>query len=603
MARNVVPNTGVETIGTPDKRWSAIYADHVYTDDYVNVKQFGAKGDGVTDDTAAIQKAFDRNGAVIMFEPNKTYKISETLNIEDKTGIYIIGNNATIFLSADNSVMRHIIYMTGSNDIKVSNLNFERDITVIDKGELGWDLNLGRGAGDGFNFNNSSNILVEFCKFKYLNNGVVVGAQNRNADVRNNTFREFGGQPIVVDGATNVLVENNELYHHNGDGILIHDYAFKDDVLDGTKTYGIVIRGNFIHDGLLPVYNNALATTNPDMYGGGITTNAELSKTTVLQNGILIEGNTIMTAQYGINCIACGNIRIVNNYIDGTKGGNGIALYKSEDTTGNNNLPLRECLVANNTLTNLSGAYAGIYINMKEDADNRDVKAVCTGNILTNSLIVNPIKIQNTNFSGNTIKYLNKGGSSQACVQASNCIINACEIVDYLGNQYVKADNCSVNALRIIATNTYSVAQKQNTMPAAFDNCVVNNLYVDRGLGQINLTNHCQLSNVVINYPNTINKGSAVVIGSNSRVVLNNCVFYKENNSTYTTKLGTLIILYSNSALIANGLRFDVPNIYSENVILRTDDTSYLLLDNFTLYGGFTLPTTGKKVKIGSMTF
>lgn len=78
MARNVVPNTGVETIGTPDKRWSAIYADHVYTDDYVNVKQFGAKGDGVTDDTEAIQAAIN-TGKVVLLPPEKFY-INGTLD-------------------------------------------------------------------------------------------------------------------------------------------------------------------------------------------------------------------------------------------------------------------------------------------------------------------------------------------------------------------------------------------------------------------------------------------------------------------------------------------------------------------------------------------
>lgn len=92
MARNVVPNTGVETIGTPDKRWSAIYADHVYTDDYVNVKQFGAKGDGVTDDTEAIQAAINAKKNLVF--PSGVYCISKPVitNATDKISINLNGS-------------------------------------------------------------------------------------------------------------------------------------------------------------------------------------------------------------------------------------------------------------------------------------------------------------------------------------------------------------------------------------------------------------------------------------------------------------------------------------------------------------------------------
>ena len=47
----------------------------------LNVKDFGAKGDGLKDDTAAIQKALDKhaNGGRIIYLPNGTYRVSDTL--------------------------------------------------------------------------------------------------------------------------------------------------------------------------------------------------------------------------------------------------------------------------------------------------------------------------------------------------------------------------------------------------------------------------------------------------------------------------------------------------------------------------------------------
>ena len=58
--------------------------------DVINVKDFGAVGDGVTDDTAAIQAAIDvQKGPV--FLPNGIYLVSSEIVIKDGTGI--IGEN------------------------------------------------------------------------------------------------------------------------------------------------------------------------------------------------------------------------------------------------------------------------------------------------------------------------------------------------------------------------------------------------------------------------------------------------------------------------------------------------------------------------------
>ena len=47
----------------------------------LNVKDFGAKGDGLKDDTAAIQKALDKDtgGGRIVYLPAGTYRVSDGL--------------------------------------------------------------------------------------------------------------------------------------------------------------------------------------------------------------------------------------------------------------------------------------------------------------------------------------------------------------------------------------------------------------------------------------------------------------------------------------------------------------------------------------------
>jgi hypothetical protein len=51
--------------------------------DYVSVKDFGAVGDGVTDDTAAIQAAITASPGRVIFFPNGKYKFTQTLEMTD----------------------------------------------------------------------------------------------------------------------------------------------------------------------------------------------------------------------------------------------------------------------------------------------------------------------------------------------------------------------------------------------------------------------------------------------------------------------------------------------------------------------------------------
>ena len=63
----------------------------------VSVKDFGATGDGVTDDTAAIQAAIDSipNGGSVLFSAG-TYKVSRTVGANDSWGIKVPQSNVTL---------------------------------------------------------------------------------------------------------------------------------------------------------------------------------------------------------------------------------------------------------------------------------------------------------------------------------------------------------------------------------------------------------------------------------------------------------------------------------------------------------------------------
>jgi hypothetical protein len=85
--------------------------------DFVSVKDFGAKGDGITDDTVAIQKALTDSattGGAILF-PSGTYILSSTLTISDKP-IVLLGQGMEVTILKWTGVG-----MVGANGITYTN--------------------------------------------------------------------------------------------------------------------------------------------------------------------------------------------------------------------------------------------------------------------------------------------------------------------------------------------------------------------------------------------------------------------------------------------------------------------------------------------------
>jgi|DEB0MinimDraft_3_1074331.scaffolds.fasta_scaffold10797_2 hypothetical protein len=94
--------------------------------DTVSVKDFGAVGDGVTDDTAAIQAAIAASaGKVLNFVRGETYLVTSELNFHTgSNGPKVEGNMATIKAGA---AMQSIMYIGNTTSIKTQINNIELD--------------------------------------------------------------------------------------------------------------------------------------------------------------------------------------------------------------------------------------------------------------------------------------------------------------------------------------------------------------------------------------------------------------------------------------------------------------------------------------------
>jgi hypothetical protein len=122
----------------------------------VSVKDFGATGDGVTDDTSAIQAALD-SGASNIYIPEGTYNVSSTLNIT--SSINLKGNGiiqqtvsgiTTIYITVSNVSIDGIsVYGNDTTDVYVAN---SRGIYAL----------------GGSNISPISNISIANCSIKYF---------------------------------------------------------------------------------------------------------------------------------------------------------------------------------------------------------------------------------------------------------------------------------------------------------------------------------------------------------------------------------------------------------------------------------------------------
>ena len=89
----------------------------------VNIKELGAKGDGLTDDSIIIQTAIDKYDNI--YFPNGTY-MCRSIKINNKTNKTLLGDtNSTLKLVNGSATWTRIINMEDSSNITIKDLIFD----------------------------------------------------------------------------------------------------------------------------------------------------------------------------------------------------------------------------------------------------------------------------------------------------------------------------------------------------------------------------------------------------------------------------------------------------------------------------------------------
>lgn len=95
----------------------------------INVKDYGAKGDGVTDDTAAINAALALGGRV--YAPVGTYHVSGELKVPSNTKFYGAGIDATTFFM-DDDVPANVNTITNAGNTRLPRATYDENISISD---------------------------------------------------------------------------------------------------------------------------------------------------------------------------------------------------------------------------------------------------------------------------------------------------------------------------------------------------------------------------------------------------------------------------------------------------------------------------------------
>jgi parallel beta-helix repeat protein len=367
----------------------------------VSVKDFGAVGDGVTDDTAAIQAAIDTltSQSALTFPPG-TYNVSDNLTFA-ASNISVVGYGAKIVQTGS---LKRTFYFDSLTNIEISGLHFYgkgssdfdgASATAGTKGAAMWF--------DTCTYLNIHDNLIENCagghirsrydgSYSQFVNNRIVGIGTAGGIVRGDN-----GVDVAIDireavalKSKNIVIANNVIsdtcfgiFVGNGDGVTISNNTVRDipgqhGIYNNACSNMAIANNTFDNIALIGMKAQQLVSGSGVLYNYSITGNVINNATSGIAfelasgdplldytEGVTINGNTItnITTEYGMSLDSCRQLVVSNNVIDRC-GLQGVFTRRSGLITISNNL------------INLAGAN-GIWLNgLLDDAsiENNTIK-------------------------------------------------------------------------------------------------------------------------------------------------------------------------------------------------------------------------------------
>lgn len=299
-----------------------------------SVRDFGAVGDGITDDADAIQKAIDNCPNGELYFPTGTYVISHAIRI--RPNIHIAGDSSNSIIIAKEGTKRGATMLRID---KASNVQLE-NICISGNSSVNYENMDDLGGISQLDLSNSDNISIKNCYFIDNIYAAIRDVNTHNVVVENCKF-------LNVDCGFITLGNYN-----------VHDIIVRDSVFDGhNKSEPVSLMANGSHDNILIENNQMLNKTS----GCGVYVFGQQPC-----HNIKIINNVIDSCSTGIKVLNTTNVQVLHNSISNLTGGAGIRIYNCTDAVLDDNtcynipqdgLDVKDC--TNLTITNLTTTNCG----------------------------------------------------------------------------------------------------------------------------------------------------------------------------------------------------------------------------------------------------
>jgi hypothetical protein len=302
--------------------------------EYVSVKDFGAVGDGVIDDTAAIQAAIDYavTACSDIFFPSGTYRITDTLILQDTVSLVLRGESPTAdrFIALAHASQLLWDGANSANNYMIRLVSTDPEFTQsISNSIVGLYLNCNL-KSSGISLERAPHTQIINCSIQNCYNGIVAGIGSGTTAkcftnlIENVFFENINGIGIdLQDNAHGTKINRCDFsgitYANTTYGIRIgelgqcsnvsvHQCTFQQlGLVDATERFCVLVKSACKNFTLSETYIEGLASWTP------LSINDPL--------GVSITGNRFTsdsTAAYAIKIFAGTNgISIAGNYFDG----------------------------------------------------------------------------------------------------------------------------------------------------------------------------------------------------------------------------------------------------------------------------------------------
>lgn len=436
---------------------------------FVIPEMFGAVGDSVTDDTAALQSAL-QSGLPVYGLKGKTYYATNTIT-NCKSSIH----NISIILDVNKAISYNRV-----SDIVIENSNFTQKGTLTDPDDRGTYA---------FGFSFCSNITFDNCVFENFNGSIILNVTkdssitNCKFDTAIQTATGGNGYGVVLQCCKNIVIANN---------------VFKD------------IARHAIYISYSDAYEDDPSFSGFTKYCTDITVQNNIFK---LEN--LITGYNATTFEYQVKTISAKNVLISDNSFSGCL--NAIWLSQSDGFSNSNIIiqgnSINKCIGARACILALSITGDVINDNIIIDSniinsDNPGIKLFLTENLsVTNNLYngssyllflrhesniieedtlyLNNVKISNNNCKGGIVRFV--GAETEPLGFITNCRIennsSSADNALFFSGSYMKFQYLYITGNTMSSANNLTIYGGNNS---SFDRVyILNNIL----LGSVNLNN------------------------------------------------------------------------------------------------------------------